>query len=207
MKKLVALLLALVMVAALGVSALAATPDNGTITIQNATNGQTYQAYKILDASSNGDKVVYTTKTPALFEGSPFTVSEKADKDGNYSVTVAEDADVISWLKANYTNFPKAGDPVKADGSPVVLSVTEGYYFVTSTLGAAVSIDTLTGTEKVIIDKNEQNPGNPDKTINEEDGAQLPDPLDLDRLGGGPRGIGRPVPHDQGHADHGRVPP
>ena len=60
MKKLLALVLAVMMVMALASVAMA-DGTNGKITIENATVGVTYKAYKILDATYEGDNIAYTT--------------------------------------------------------------------------------------------------------------------------------------------------
>ena len=66
-KKFLALLLTTILVMALGVGAFAAEPSGGeqattgSITIKNASKGETYKIYKIFDVDSySGDSVVYT---------------------------------------------------------------------------------------------------------------------------------------------------
>ena len=62
--KITAMLLALIMVFALGSTALASTPTQTyTITITNSVVDETYTAYKIFDATYNGNAVAYTIST------------------------------------------------------------------------------------------------------------------------------------------------
>ena len=62
MRKLSALLLAVIMVFAMATTAFAA--GNGTITINAATVGETYKIYKIFDATTQDGNTAYTyTKT------------------------------------------------------------------------------------------------------------------------------------------------
>ena len=166
----------------LSVTALAS--DSGSITVSNATAGVTYQAYKILDATVSGDKTAYTT-TAALKDvlgetGSPFTVADVADEQGNYSVTVAEgvSGDVISgWLKAHSEYFhpisATSGTDAsgRATGTEVCFTgLAYGYYYVTSSLGAEVTVDSA-APSVVVYDKNMQAPNSVDKKLTAEKAA------------------------------------
>lgn len=178
MKKILATLVAVVMVMALAVPAFAA--SSGSIKIINATKGATYEAYKIFDATANGDAVAYTTNEAGknIIENStdaPFTVAKTADSSGNYAVTRnndAIDADVVTWISKNYKSFSSSGtEGTFNDGSGtyVITELDYGYYYVTSSVGTVISIDTVTGTNKEIKDKNTQGPNAPSKDIIEKD--------------------------------------
>lgn len=178
MKKILATLVAVVMVMALAVPAFAA--SSGSIKITNATKGATYEAYKIFDATANGDAVAYTTNEAGknIIENStdaPFTVAKTADSSGNYAVTRnndAIDADVVTWISKNYKSFSSSGtEGTFNDGSGtyVITELDYGYYYVTSSVGTVISIDTVTGTTKEIKDKNTQGPNAPSKDIIEKD--------------------------------------
>ena len=186
MKKILATLVAVVMVMALAVPAFAA--DQGSIKITNATKGQTYTAYKIFDATANatanGDAVAYTTNEAGkkVIEGSenaPFTVSNTADSSGRYAVQMKEtatEAEVVAWISANYAAFGDQGTigSFNTSGSTYTISGLDyGYYYVKSSLGAVISIDTVTGTVKEIKDKNTQGPNTPDKKIIGKDGQSI----------------------------------
>ena len=170
LKKIMMLALALAMVLTCLVPMAMADEVPGTITVSNAAIGKAYQAYKILDATYSGNNVAYTTKTPALFknENSPWAVQDVADASGNYSVTLAAGktmADVNAWIKEKLGSFtainPTSGvgadnmtataDTVKWEGIPY------GYYYITSGLGAVVTVDSVKPSATV-IDKNETNP-------------------------------------------------
>ena len=71
MKKLFAIMMALVLVLSMGVTAFAA--NDGSITITNATVGNTYRLYKIFDATysnnadGNTEAVSYTLNDTAIY--------------------------------------------------------------------------------------------------------------------------------------------
>ena len=166
----------------------------GTITLKNATKGYAYTAYKILDATykttttGEGDEattstsVAYTTKNPEIFkgEGSPWIVAEKADASGNYNVQLAEEKtadDVNAWIKTNIAHFSSIapGEGVDEDGLASAKTVkwkglNFGYYYITSGLGANVTVDSTTPDVEV-YDKNTTEPEDPEKTIIEVDGV------------------------------------
>ncbi len=166
MKKFFAILLAVVMLLAIGVTALA-DDDDGSITISNAAIGKEYVAYQILDATLGAnDAIAYTTTTPAIFEGSPFTVAATADANGNYAVTIADGttaATITAWIASNISKFTAisatsgttndlaTATTVKWTGLPY------GYYYVTSSLGSEVMLDSVNKTAE-IIDKNPNEP-------------------------------------------------
>ena len=82
MKRLQAVLLALVMTLALAVPALAANPETGSLTIINAVPGQAYSVYRIFDLESyNSDAGAYV-----------YTVNEKWEKFIDQKGSVASDA-------------------------------------------------------------------------------------------------------------------
>lgn len=186
MKKILATLVAVVMVMALAVPAFAA--DQGSIKITNATKGQTYTAYKIFDATANanGTGVTYTTDSngKSVIVGdnnAPFTIAETKNSSGEtvYAVTrksEVSDANVVAWISANYKSFDKTGATGGFDGSGSTYTISGlgyGYYYVTSSLGTVISIDTVTGANKEIKDKNTQGPNTPDKNIIAEDGQSI----------------------------------
>ena len=145
----------------------------GSITVTNATEGKTYRLYKLFDATYSESAVAYSyTKsgsTDALFDllsaaDSPFTLTQIRDTD-TYSVTSdATAAEISAWIKGNLTEQ----DGVLLDGT-VLKAIKEataqetelkfnnlayGYYFLTSTLGTTITIDSNTPDERV-IDKNQ----------------------------------------------------
>lgn len=155
------------------IPAVFADSTSGSITLSNAAIGKQYQAYKILDATYSGENIAYTTKSLTLFsgEGSPWAVQTVPDASGNYSVTLASGktmADVNAWISANLTSFtaiaPSSGvaDGKAAADTLVWNGLGYGYYYITSGLGAVVTVDNVK-PNATVIDKNITNPANLEK--------------------------------------------
>ncbi|MBQ9062352.1 MAG: LPXTG cell wall anchor domain-containing protein [Eubacterium sp.] len=184
LRRTAALMLALIVaLSTMSLSAFAVAQGQGTLKISNAMKGQSYRAYKIFNAvyedpadDSDDRAVVYTV--PEELEDqvtTPFTVGTTKASNGEKIVTVAKDtsdADILAWAKANYSKFDTSGNQLtynNTDGTAVA-SLDYGYYYVTSSLGTVVSIDSL-DSEQVIVDKNESQPEAPSKVITTEKSA------------------------------------
>ncbi len=167
-KKLASLLLAMVMVLSLTITAFAA-DDDGSITISNATVGESYSVYKVFDLTYEGEAVAYSyTKTgdsdelyTALTgEDSPFTLTPSTTPNV-YNVSLKDRktaADVSEFLKNNEEKLTKTAGPVEATTNEVKFEdLPYGYYYITSTLGTVVTIDSAK-KDVTVIDKN-QTPG------------------------------------------------
>ena len=174
MKKFFSIIMVLVMVLSLGISVFAA-ENKGSVTITNATIDETYEIYKIFDASiskdatGETDAVSYSIATDNQF----FTVLFGADgtTDNTYfvynvntgSVTKKEgvnDSELIKYLTELVENgtYNTAATPVKATSDEVKFeNLPYGYYLITSSLGTTVTINSNTPDVQV-IDKN-QKPG------------------------------------------------
>ena len=164
MKKLLSFLMAALLL--VGVCTAAVAENDGTLTIQNATIGRTYTVYKVFDATYSGTNISYTyTKGDSdLFypvltaEDSPFVLTPTV-VENVYNVTIKEGATaeaISEWLTDYQSLLTQYGDAITAESSTVVFNnLPYGYYYVTSTLGAAVSIDTVT-PNVTIIDKNQE---------------------------------------------------
>ena len=180
------MMIAVVMMMTMAITAFADGTD-GTITINNAAVGKEYKAYKILDATYEGEAISYSTKTPAIFEGSPFTVSKQADSDGNYGVTIADTVTVKKineWITANKSKFTAISATEGVDASDLATATTVkwtglnyGYYYITSGLGSEVTI-TSVAKDAVVDDKNTTNPKDPEKTVDEAS-AKIGDPVNF----------------------------
>ena len=174
MKKFISILMVLAMVLALSVPAFAA-EDDGSISITNATIGETYAVYKIFDVrlgkDSNGvpNAVSYHITSDSQFFEALFGADGTAENayfeynENTGSVEKKEkvkDTDLINYLtdlvaKGTYT---MGADPIKAETEEVKFEdLSYGYYLITSTLGAAVTINSNT-PDVSVIDKN-QKPG------------------------------------------------
>ena len=187
-KKLLAVLVAMTMIMAMGMTAFAgeqeepAAATTGSITVKNATKGHDYTAYKVFDATYSGEAVSYKTSADNadLLDDTLFGWSAE-DSEGNINVWALEDAseeDILDWVKENYASF--GGEAIEgefdATNSTVTFSGLDfGYYYITSSLGTAVTIDSAVPTQDV-YDKNSVEPEDPEKNIVSVDGEALDDP-------------------------------
>ena len=167
MKKLLFFLMAALLL--VGVCTAAVAENEGSITIQNATAGQTYAIYKVFDATYSGTNISYTyTKTgesDALFAAltdtedalNPFVLTATV-VENVYNVTINADATaeaISEWLTAHKDLLTQTASQVAASSTVVFNGLQYGYYYVTSSLGSTVSVDTVT-PRVTIIDKNQE---------------------------------------------------
>ena len=167
-KKLASVLLALVMALALTATAFAAqegTLTGGSITINDAVPGQTYNAYQILYLESyNKDSGAYAYKANSAWETWLKTQTSYVSFDAQGYVTWVEGADAAAFAKlaqaeaAKMTADATATAPAAAEGktySTVTFSNLKlGYYLVDTTLGTLCSLNT-TNPNVVMEEKNE----------------------------------------------------
>ena len=167
-KKFAGFLLALVMVFSLATTAFAAqqgTLTGGSITINDAVPGQTYNAYQILYLESyNKDSGAYAYKANSAWETWLKTQTSYVSFDAQGYVTWKDSADVAAFAKlvqveaAKMTADATATAPAAAEGA--TYSTVEfknlklGYYLVDTTLGTLCSLDT-TNPDVVMEEKNE----------------------------------------------------
>lgn len=174
MRKVLSVLLVLAMILSLGAMAVsAAEVKDGVITVTDAQKGETYSLYKLFDLSYDQEntptKFAYTyTKNGAAdafltalqAQESPFALEEiKTTVDaGKYNVTLKDgkkDVDVVKFLKDNAASLPKPQTKeAGTDGNLVFDQLDHGYYYLTSTSGTLVTLDSNTPTVDV-QDKNE----------------------------------------------------
>lgn len=186
LSKVLVLVLSTIMVLAMSASVFAQTVEvgggTGSITITNAAQGKTYSIYKLFDAKVSGSgenaKISYTVPTgkelPA--DNTWFAV----DAAGN--VSAKEGADITSdafktWAKEFGT---QVGETVTAADNTVKFDkIPFGYYFVESSLGGLLTVDS-TAPDAEVIDKNPTEPVIPDefKTAGDTT-AQLGDDVDF----------------------------
>ena len=177
MKKFVSLLLALALVLSMSIAVFAA-EETGSITITNATKGEDYTVYKIFDASISTDAAGETNAVSySITTGNPFfplLFGDEGKTDNTYfiynattgSVTKKEgvnDAELIKYLtelvKNNQTTLTASASFEDVTTKVVTFDdLPYGYYLITSSLGATVTINSNTPDVEV-IDKN-QVPGN-----------------------------------------------
>ena len=174
MKKFLSILMVLTLVLSLGVTAFAA-ENTGSITITNATIDETYKVYKVFDASlklatdGSAEAVAYSIETDnqffeALFGADGTAANTFFTYNANTgSVTKKEgvnDSELIKYLTDLVATgaYTPSADPVVAASEEVKFdNLPYGYYLITSSLGATVTINSNTPDVKV-IDKN-QEPG------------------------------------------------
>lgn len=170
-KKILALVLAMIMVLGMSTIVFAATPDTvpipgtGTITIHNAGIGETYNVYKVLDAKvgANG-AIVYPGPVPEEL-GDCFELS--SDGVNLKIIDGLSETDLFTKLKTWASTATAAKTAIKATTATVTFTGLDfGYYVVVSTMnnGAVISV-TSTNPDAVTYEKNSTTP-QPDKTVN-----------------------------------------
>lgn len=190
MKKLIVAVIALVAAFALCVPALALAADEvtGTITVQNATFGKDYTAYKIFNATYTGDAVNYSVDSvneEAVAASGLFDIGTAVDSNGNKIVTLKDGKtidDITTWLKQEgvLDGFKSSYEgKFNEDHNQVEFDVPFGYYYITSTLGSVVTVDTAK-PDVTVKDKNFSQPTDPVKTIVAVDGVSVGSPKEAD---------------------------
>ena len=173
MKKFLSLLMVLALVLTMSVTALA-DENTGSITISNATIDETYSVYKIFDASiklaadnQTAEAVAYTIETDNQFFEALFGTDGTTDNTyftynaNTGSVTKKDgvnDSELIKYLTELVKNgsYTPSVTPVVAASDVVEFQdLPYGYYLITSTLGATVTINSNT-PDVTVIDKNQE---------------------------------------------------
>lgn len=150
---------------------------DGSITVSNTTQGETYKLYKVFDATYSGTNVAYTYTSKGEGDDflaalqneteSPFTVVSNGTSYNVVKKESASDKNVIDFIKkyGPTRNEDKTwtagyyGDAVATDkgngGSITFRNLDYGYYYITSSLGAIVTIDSAL-KDVTVIDKNQE---------------------------------------------------
>lgn len=164
-KKIAAMLFAFAMVFSMtGVVQADGTTD-GSITINNAIEGQTYTIYKILDLESyDGNNYSYKAESgwDAFITGAgksylktnengyvEFVDAKKTEKDYREFAQKA-----LAYAKNNNVTATQTVTPGAGATTATIDKLDLGYYLVGSTVGALCSLDT-TNPEGTVSDKNE----------------------------------------------------
>lgn len=176
MKKLLSLVLAMMLVLAMGSTAMASQPTSGNneeqrgrLTVENAIPGQTYSIYKIFDL------VRYSSEADEEERAFAYKVTDAWEEfvagDGKNYVTVDERG-YITWIGqataeraqefaklalayAETNNISAETETAGADRNVVFSELELGYYLVDSTTGTLCSLDT-TQTDVVMTEKNKE---------------------------------------------------
>ena len=135
----------------------------GSITINDAEPGHTYNAYQVLVLESfDTDAKAYSYKANAKWADWLKTQTQYVAIDAQGYVTWVEKADVAAFAKAAIAHAKEAGiqpdETVTADGTTVEFTgLNLGYYLVDTSLGTLCSLDTTT-PDVEMFEKNEQPP-------------------------------------------------
>ena len=165
-KKLMAALLAVAMLCAMAVPAFAASASNdGKIIINNAVNGQTYDAYRIFDLESFVADKAYSYTLSSKWADAGFATSTAFttyfELDNGYvkARDTLSDSTAATFAKAALA-FAQEND-IAADATKTASSTTVtldklalGYYLVDTSVGSLCMLDT-TAKEATIIEKND----------------------------------------------------
>ena len=165
-RKMMALVIALVMVLAMNATVFAQTvgtaaEGKGSITIENAAKGETYGVVKLFDATLTSDATATTDASGIAYTGTiPESLTSIFEKDeaGNIhvksGVTDKQVTDAVTTWAATQT--PVAS--VESDGSALTFQGLDyGYYAVQTTQGTVITIDSTRPTATV-VDKNTKTP-------------------------------------------------
>lgn len=172
MRKMFAFALVAIMVLAMGITASAQTvgdetADTATITINNASKGETYKVYRIFDATYNETtKAIAYTYDGVLGENDYFAQDATTGAITAKVDTLNEEA--IGWLKtltSSNNQVVFTGDNtneggIVSDGSSLTINnLPYGYYVITSSLngGAAIAVNS-TNPDATMNDKNNSTP-------------------------------------------------
>ena len=155
MKKLFALMIALVMVMVVSFAFAA------EIDVENVIDGETYTAYKILNYTTDGTAYSYYltadeyTSIGSVLETAGFAFT--ASSDGTqYILNNADTVDVAAvaaYLSAHAADLGNAlgkATATGADGEASFTDLATGYYFVTSTAGSLCALHSETDIAKAV---------------------------------------------------------
>lgn len=132
---------------------------SGSITIENASKGQTYTLYKLFDAtlSENGGIAYKLPAGKTLDENDFFTVGKNGEIQAKEGLDVSTDK-FKSWAE----KFGEKVTSAEAENETLVFDKLDyGYYFIQSTLGTTITVDSTT-PDAVVKDKNTTAPNIPD---------------------------------------------
>ena len=134
--------------------------NSGSITIDNAEEGHTYNAYQVLVLESyNTDANAYSYKAASGWDSWLKTQTEYVTVDAQGYVTWVQNADAAAFAKAALAHAEESGIAPTATQTATSSTVTFsnlnlGYYLVDTTLGTLCSLDT-TVPNATMKEKNE----------------------------------------------------
>ena len=178
LSKVLVLVLSAIMVLAMSASVFAAaTADSGkggsasiTITLPTDNAGTdeeiTYTVYKVFDATNNGTSSAISYKidsTNGELSEDMIAAGFSVDTAGNVSGPASLDADATSAIAAYATDSIGTFTAKPSDKTLTITGLKYGYYYITTTTGSVVTVDS-TNPNADVEDKNTI-PGPPDKKI------------------------------------------
>jgi len=163
MKKIFALLIAMVMVLGMSTAVFAAGTGSITITPPDGTESgttNTYKIYKVFDADGDGDAISYKlvdgkTTAPAGFSvdaggNVTYTGTATAGEDGKVELTADDIAAIAAYVK---DDTPVATVTSTGTAEAVASGLANGYYYITTSTGTVVTVDS-TNPNAEVEDKN-----------------------------------------------------
>lgn len=182
MKKTMALLLALVMLFALAVPAMAATATTGSITINNATPGATYKAYRIFDLESyDADNGLYyytvnsawtgfvtgTGAGAAYVDVSKGYVTWETDKQTGTDLQAFAEA-ALKYAETKGISATKTASCGTGETSVEMTGLDLGYYVIDTVRSGAKTLCILTTTDPDAAVSAKSEIPTPDKVVQED---------------------------------------
>lgn len=167
-------------------AATTATTGKGSITVQNAVKDKTYTAYRIFDATANGDAVSYTIPDGKTYTDIEkyFTLSTNGGKTYVQLIDNVDNAALFNWLKGLTGSAINAGEKTCGDGKDITFSnLPYGYYYIKSSLDNGSGLATAITLKDSNVKAQEKNvvPGWGDgtktvtKTVTNKDGETIVD--------------------------------
>lgn len=125
-------------------AATTAATGTGSITVQNAVKGATYTAYRIFDATANGDAVSYTIPDGKTYSGLDTYFTKSTNGGKTYvQLNSADEAGLFNWLKGLTGSAINAGEVTCTDGKDITFSnLPYGYYYIKSSLDTGSGLAT-----------------------------------------------------------------
>ena len=140
----------------------------GTITVQNAQLGQTYTLYKLFNATVGDNGAIAYTLPDGVTAAQVATYFD-VDSAGNVTAKSTTTQSVVgsdefkAWAEGIGT---QVGTPKQATSNTVTFDGLDfGYYFIKSSLGATITVDSTT-PQAYVVDKNAAGPSNATKDAN-----------------------------------------
>ena len=168
MKKLVsrfmAVLMAMTMILSMSMTAFAAEPQKGTLTVNNTVAGKTLDLYQIFTATKNGDNVAYTLNSAyegffqskisgastltgeALSEKAYEYVKTQVGTDGKNGTGFAKE--ILGWILENATTVAATHTTANTTAGTTVINNLDYGYYIVYPLGAT-DTSTAPGNETV----------------------------------------------------------